>query len=416
MASRSPGFFLSFAVLFALALLPVLQAADTTWTDRSGKTIRAKFVSFDATTSKVKLRLPNGQQPVIDLARLCDEDQAWIQRHQEELDGRASPPPPFKDGKPQRYKLKARASELDPSAKEHPEIDFVFAKDGKPTDEENASVDTAVEPQGKLMIWLMSYNDALFQRVNSYGIHAIQVSYANQWFAKLCQPAPKDGQARGNVRLEAAIGEDVSAEIDIPKPDSVMERSLQFVRWLAKEHEVGHWDQFLTKDGSAILWNKVIISGSSHGSTTAARFAKHQRVDRVVMLCGPRDQDQDWQSLPSATPPERYFGFTHVLDGGWTGHHYCRSWEMLGLHEFGPIVNVDSASPPYENTRRLITAADVGGDANRAHSSVAPGGASPKDASGAFLFEPVWKYLYTHPVRAVGKPVPLDPDCPANQK
>lgn len=406
------------ACLSGVLLVPAMHGADSTWTDRQGRTIRARFISFDATAGTVKLRLPNGTEPVVDLAKLCDADQAWVKARQEREDEarRALPPPPFKDAKPQRYKLKARASELDPLAKEHPEINFVFAKDGKPQDEENASVDTGVEPRGRLVIWLMGYNDALFQRLNNYGLHAIQVHYANQWFTKLCQPSPRDGQARGNVRLEAAIGEDVSDEIDIPKPDSVKERARQFVRWLSQEHPVGRWDQFLTPDGSGMQWDKVILSGASHGSTTAARFAQHQAVDRVVMLCGPRDQDQDWQSLPSATPPERYFGFTHVLDGGWTGHHYCRSWELLGLHQFGPVVNVDTATPPYENSRRLNSAADVGNDANKAHSSVTPGSASPKDAGGALLYEPVWRYLYTHPVKEVGKPVPRDPDCPANKK
>ena len=35
----------------------------------------------------------------------------------------------------------------------------------------------------------------------------------------------------------------------------------------------------------------------------------------------------------------------------------------------GPIVNVDQSKPPFGNTRRLITDADVKKDANRAHSS-----------------------------------------------
>jgi hypothetical protein len=153
------------------------------------------------------------------------------------------------------------------------------------------------------------------------------------------------------------------------------------------------------------------MAGSSHGATTAARFAKHQSVDRVVMLCGPRDQDQDWQAIPSATPANRYFGFSHVLDGGWTGNHYCRSWELLGLNHYGPIVDIDSQSPPYENSRRLISQADVAGDRNRAHSAVQPGKASPQDAQGKFLYEPVWRYLFTHPADQVGNPSPIDPDC-----
>jgi len=317
----------------------------------------------------------------------------------------------FDDPEPQAYRFRTRASELDSRSRPHPEIDFVFEKDGKPQDTQVASVDTRVAPQGKLMIWLMGHNENLFQRVNSYGIHAIQVSYANKWFGILCRPEPKDGQARGNVRLEAAIGQDVSDELEIPHPDGMMERTRQFLLWLADEHPQGRWEQFLTADRSAVRWDRVIIAGSSHGSTTAARFAIHQRVDRVVMLCGPRDQDQDWQSLPSATPASRFFGFSHVLDGGWSGNHYCRSWELLGLHTHGPIVDVDQSQPPYENSRRLISAADVGGDANRAHSSVTPGGVSPKDADGNFLYEPVWKYLFTHPVDQTGEPTERDPTC-----
>ena len=153
------------------------------------------------------------------------------------------------------------------------------------------------------------------------------------------------------------------------------------------------------------------MAGSSHGSTTAARFAKHQKVDRVVMFCGPRDQLETWQALPSATPAKRFFGFSHVLDSGWAGDHYCRSWELLGLHQFGPIVNVDQAKPPYAHSRRLITDANVKNDAKRAHSCVTPGNSAVKDASGKFIHEAVWRYMFTHPVDQVGRPAPLDDNC-----
>ncbi len=327
----------------------------------------------------------------------------------------ADSPLRFRDRDEKRYELSARASEIDPRAQAHPEIDFVFeGKDGKPADVQNASVDTSVEPAGKLVIWLMGHNKELFTRLNSYGLHAIQPHYANKWFGLVCQK-PADPQARGNVRLEAATGEDVSPDVNIPKPDGMMERSVQFIKWLAEENPEGKWDYFLTKDGSDIRWEDVIISGSSHGSTTATRFALHTKVDRVVALCGPRDQDQDWQSLPSATPANRIFGFSHVLDGGWTGDHYCRSWEMLGLHEFGPIVNVDEVGAPYGDTRRLVTSFDVGGNPDKAHGSVTPGKSSGKNPDGTYLHEDVWRYLYTHPVDKVGSPVPMDDECLKDQ-
>ena len=82
------------------------------------------------------------------------------------------------DKTPQRYQLKARASEIDPRVKPHPEIEFVFHRDGKPQDFQNAAVDTRVAPHGKLVIWLMGNSPPLFERLSSYGLHAIQVHYA----------------------------------------------------------------------------------------------------------------------------------------------------------------------------------------------------------------------------------------------
>src|SRR5687768_14248623 len=44
----------------------------------------------------------------------------------------------FSDPKPKRYELTARASQVDPRAQAHPEIEFLFEKGGKPADTERA--------------------------------------------------------------------------------------------------------------------------------------------------------------------------------------------------------------------------------------------------------------------------------------
>jgi len=316
------------------------------------------------------------------------------------------------DKTPQKYDIAKRASEIDPRVKEHPEIDFLLAdKQGKALDLQRAVVDTRVPSRGKLVIWLMGHSPGISDRVSSYGMHYIQVHYANKWFGGLSKDVLNDGSSLGKLRLEAATGEDHSPIANIPTPDGIAERAHQFVRWLAKNHPAGKWDQFLAADGKGLRWDLVTVAGSSHGSTTAARFAIHQKVDRVVMFCGPRDQTENWQGFPSATPPERFFGFSHVLDGGWTGHHYCRSWEMLGLNKFGPIVNVETSRAPFGNTRRLTTDWNVMNDAKRAHGVVVPGSASPKGPDGKLLHEEVWKYLFTHPVAETGAAVAKDPSC-----
>ena len=311
-----------------------------------------------------------------------------------------------------RHDLTARAGQIDPLAKEHPEIGFVFNDDkGKPMDLQHAVVDTSVPPHGKLVIWLMDHSQPLFERISSYGLHGIQVHYANRWFGGLKPDVRDSGDVLGRIRLEASTGEDASPLVDIPKPDGMVERARQFLLWLDREHPEGRWGQFLSDDRKDLRWEKVCMAGISHGATTAARFAVHKPVDRVVMLSGPRDNTETWQGMPSATPANRFFGFSHVLDSGWTADHYCRSWQLLRLNEFGPVVNVDEVPSPYGNTRRLITTADVDKNPGRAHTAVVPGGSSVKNATGAMIHEPVWRYLFTHPVDQTGAAVPPDADC-----
>lgn len=318
--------------------------------------------------------------------------------------------PLFAEGR--KFTFTARASEIDTRTGEHPEIDYVFTRGGKPADTQFASVDTRVKPEGRLMIWLMGPNSELFNRVNSYGIHAIQATYPREWFAKM-DKIRKDGDDNhfSGIRLEAATGANHTKLIDIPKPDGLMERSFQFVKYLDQKNPEGNWKQFLTRDGRSLDWEKVILAGASHGSTTSARLAKEIKVARVVMFSGPRDQTEKWQAMPSATPPERFFAFTHTLDDGWKNHHYCRSWLMLGLQKFGPIIDVDDASPPYSNTRRLISTLDTITDANSAHGASTPGKSSPKGKDGTYLYEDVWKYLFTHPVSETGTTVRPEERC-----
>ena len=320
--------------------------------------------------------------------------------------------PAYTDPAPQHRRFVQRASRIDSGAREYPDIDYTSSdKAGKTADLQHATVDTRVAPRGRLVVWLMGHNEALFDRLAGYGLHAIQVHYANKWFGLIPGAARDDGTTLGRMRLEATTGEDASPLAAIAPPDGMAGRAYRFVRWLAQEHPGGRWEQYLAPDGNDLAWDRVIVSGSSHGATSAARFAVHRRVDRVVMFCGPRDQYETWPGFPSATPANRFFGFSHTLDTGWTGNHYCRSWQMLGLAAFGPVTDVDDVAPPYGNSRRLVTHFDVGGDTKRAHSSVTPGRAAAKDAAGQFRHEAVWRYLFTHPVEAVGPSVPPDPDC-----
>ena len=63
----------------------------------------------------------------------------------------------------QRYDLEQRASAIDPAAKEHPAIDFVFTDEkGKPADLQHASVDPRVPSRGRLEIGRASYRERVY--------------------------------------------------------------------------------------------------------------------------------------------------------------------------------------------------------------------------------------------------------------
>lgn len=309
----------------------------------------------------------------------------------------------------------ARASAVDPRVKAYPEIDFLLEKDGKPADLQHACRRRVGQSKGKLVVWLMGHSPELFHFLADEGFHVLRVHYANGWFNRFGkEPPPEDRYTLGKIRLEAATGEDFSELVAIERPDGMQERVARFLQWLQAQDPEGGWSGFLRQNNQSekeVAWELVTISGASHGATTSARFALHQRVDRVVMFCGPRDQYESWQGLDSATPKERFFGFSHVLDTGWTGDHYCRSWELLGLQKFGPVVNVDDQVAPFGDSRRLITNADVGGDEKRAHSCVTPGKAAVRGQDGQYLHLNVWRYLFNHPVESVGTASPSDPDC-----
>lgn len=166
-----------------------------------------------------------------------------------------------------KHDLSARASEIDRKAKAHPEIGFLFEKNGKPQDLQHASVDPRIPSQGKLVIWLMAYNKELFARLSSYGFNSIQVHYANGWFGKLYsgQP-PEDDLFLSNIRLEAATGKDSSKAVDIPTSDSIMGRAYQFVKWLEKENPEDAIFSFTLSIKSASLCLRTRIAGSTSGS------------------------------------------------------------------------------------------------------------------------------------------------------
>lgn len=287
-----------------------------------------------------------------------------------------------------------RASRIDPRCGSHAEISFVLERQGQPCDLQAAlAPESSTRACGKLVLWLSQESIPLFRYLSESGFHSMQIHYAREWFNQLSPQAQGRTDFLGNIRLEAATGLNSSADVQIPPPDAIMERTRQYLLWLTQHHPGEHWQQFLD-ELQQVRWDRVVLSGISHGATTAARFAKHQAVARVVLFAGPRDQLETWQRLPSATPAARIYAFSHVLDTGWTQHHYDRSWEMMGLSQLGAPVVVEDCTPPYAQSHCLLSRADVQNRADRAHSAIIPGSHAIKTSDHADLHRPVWDYLF----------------------
>lgn len=251
-----------------------------------------------------------------------------------------------------------------------------------------ALLDRAAAPQGRLVVYLHGAGEREicgegergFERVLAgMGFHVLSPCYVADYDLKRC------GDNVRGCRLEAFDGIDRSGAVDIAAADSIERRVAKGLRYLQERDPGGDWQFFL--DGERPRWPAIVLSGRSHGASSAGLIAKQREVARVVMLAGPLDRGQAWLEAASVTPLERFFGFSHEDDAQFAGH--LEAWAALGLR--GPPTNVDRVRPPYGGSHQLTSAAPT----IHAHSSLVAGDATPLADDGTTpLYLPVWRYLY----------------------
>lgn len=272
---------------------------------------------------------------------------------------------------PQLYEFELTADQADPEAMEKLAT-------------EQAQLDTRAVPLGRLVVYLHGAGAPSLcggrdhgRVLAAMGFHVVQPCYISDYGVANCE------DDIGGCRLEAFEGVDHHPFIDIAPADSIETRVVRMLEYLQAMHPGGDWQYFI-EDG-APRWDRIVISGISHGASTSALIGKHRVVDRVVSLSGPLDSDQAWLLEDSLTPIEQFFAFTHTGDDQHEGH--LVSFEDLGLP--GAPTVVDGAAPPYADSHRLVTSAPTGDG----HGSTQAGGASPTEGD-VWVFEPVWREMY----------------------
>lgn len=245
-------------------------------------------------------------------------------------------------------------------------------------------LDTNATPLGRLVVYLHGAGAPSTcgsrdhgHELAAMGFHVVHPCYVSDYGVGNC------GDDIGGCRLEAFEGIDHHAFIDITPPDSIETRVVRALQYLQDLHPGGDWQYYL--DGDLPRWDKIVISGISHGASTSGVIGMNRLVDRAVMLSGPLDTDQAWLLGDPITPIDRFWGFTHTGDGQHPGH--LEAFEDMSLP--GAPTVVDDMASPYGGSHRLVTSAPTG----NGHGSTQAGGSSPQD-NGAWVFDPVWRLMY----------------------
>jgi hypothetical protein len=152
-----------------------------------------------------------------------------------------------------------------------------------------------------------------------------------------------------------------SEQLGLSPPDGVERRVQRGVAYLAERFPEEGWRHFLAADGS-LRWSDVILTGTSHGASSAARFAMLVAVSRVLSFSGPRDNTcldstcaepsavvATWFSEVPATSIDRFYALTGVKDP----QHVQHLVAFERLHYLGAVTEVDGAAAPYDDSHRL---------------------------------------------------------------
>ena len=151
-------------------------------------------------------------------------------------------------------------------------------------------------------------------------------------------------------------------QVTVPRAESVEVRLAKALPYLQMKNPQADWSYYLQKNGD-IRWSDVIFIGHSHGATSAAAYAKVHRLWRAISLSGPRDDNPvaaTWLTMSSATPIDRYYGFTGTADSQHADH--IKSMELQKY--VGTLTSVEGMQPPFGGSHRLQYNGGHGDSAN----------------------------------------------------
>ncbi|MFP4358078.1 MAG: serine hydrolase domain-containing protein [Puniceicoccaceae bacterium] len=235
------------------------------------------------------------------------------------------------------------------------------------------------------------------------GHHVIGLSYPNDESINmvLCRNAPSDECFR-QARMEIHTGEDLHDDVTVDADDSIEGRLEALLGYLAAADPEAGWDRFVDA-GGAPDWSRFLVAGQSQGGGHAGFTAKRHAVARCIQFSATdwwRGGPAAWIAEPGATPPDRFYGFTHLLDEAVPPDLQSPTWVAYGMTDDGGERVVDDATAPYRQSRRLYFAAPIAFDGDpedNYHNALSVDAALELDGGGEPVVRPVWEYLLAMP-------------------
>ena len=175
------------------------------------------------------------------------------------------------------------------------------------------------------------------------GFHVLGLTYANTISpAPTCQNDP-DADCHLKLRQEELDGTDQSPLLVVSRADSIENRIVKALAYFDAAYPGEGWSAY-SDTSTAPRWGSIVVTGHSHGSSTAGVIGKLRKVARVVMLAGPYDfrsptagattgTPASWLTKPSLTSPSDFYAFVHLADTQSAQDETCQALfkELPGL-------------------------------------------------------------------------------------
>jgi|ERR1022692_70234 hypothetical protein len=245
------------------------------------------------------------------------------------------------------------------------------------------------------------------------GYHVIFLMYPNDISAADACRKSQDREAYSIFRWAIIEGGNTSF-INIPRSESIENRTIKLLEYLQNEHPSQNWGQFV--HSGQISWEKVAVAGQSQGGGHAAIIATRFLVSRVICFGAPKDfslyfrEPAKWYES-SVTPLSRYFAFNNYQDKqGCDYEQLLQNIKKLGIDK-GGVADVDKEVRPFHHAHALFT--DWPGtptDSKTAHGSMISD--ANLNGKGVPIFRPVWWYMLNSSIDGITQPnndAPVEP-------